>query len=130
MFLNQVWVEFDYDAMGIVLEINKGPTLIENCYFAGNEAAMNIAEEHKATIRNCHFDDPIGTRNLGEGSGYRNGGIQDITIAGNIFYGDAKVHFWDNMSQAYRKKNRVITEPNTMKARPPVNWRVEGLPKP
>ncbi|MBC8106467.1 MAG: right-handed parallel beta-helix repeat-containing protein [Anaerolineae bacterium] len=127
MFLNQVWVEFDYDAMGIVLEINTGPTLIENCLFQGNESAMNVAEEHKATIRNCHIDDPIGTRNISEGGSLRNGGVQDITITDNMFYGDAKVYFWDNMDAAYRKKNRVVTEPNTMKAQLPVKWKVEGL---
>jgi len=127
MFLNQTWVEFDYDAMGIVLEINIGPTLVENCLFQGNEAALNIAEEHKVTIRNCHIDDPIGTRNISEHGSLRNGGVQDVTITGNTFYGDAKVHFWDNMDEAYRKKNRIVTEPNTMNAKGPVTWKVEGL---
>ncbi|CAN5563038.1 hypothetical protein BH09PLA1_BH09PLA1_01030 [soil metagenome] len=130
MFLNQVWVEFDYDAMGIVLEINTGPTLVENCLFQGNEAAFNIAEDHKATIRNCHLDDPIGTRNMTEGGGLRNNGVQDLSIIDNTFYGDARIGFWDNMDAAYRKKNRVITDPNTMHAKLPVKWEVSGLPKP
>jgi hypothetical protein len=130
MFLNQTYVEFDYDAMGIVLEINKGPTLVENCYFAGNQSAFNIAEDHGVTIRKCHIDDPIGTRNLGEGSGFRNNGVQDLTITDNIFYGDAKVYFWDSMDEAYRKKNRIVTEPNTMGAKTPATWKVDGLPVP
>ena len=62
MFLNQVWVEFDYDAMGIVLEINKGPTLVENCYFAGNEAA---AEDPEAAARAIAGETSAGSTRAG-----------------------------------------------------------------
>lgn len=130
MFLDQVWVENDYDALGMQLEIDDGPILVENCFFQGNVGAINIAEEHKVTLRGCHFVDGVWTRNLGEGSGYRNNGVQDLTITGNTFYGDAKVNLWGNMNGEYNKRNRIVIEPNRMNAPLPATWKVEGLPPP
>jgi hypothetical protein len=130
MFLNQTFSEFDYDALGLQLEINDGPSLVENCLFQGNVGAISISEDHKATIRNCHFVESMWTRNLSEGGGLRNDGVQDLTVTGNTFYGDAHVILWKNMDEAYNRKNRIVLTPNTMNATLPVTWKVEGLPAP
>ena len=130
MFLNQTFSEFDYDGLGMQVEINDGPILIENCLFQGNVGAINVAEDHKVTIRNCHLVESIWTRNLGEKLGVRNEGVQDLTVANNIFYGDAKVMLWKNMDEDYNRKSRIVLTPNTMNATLPVTWNVQGLPAP
>lgn len=130
MFLNQTFSEFDYDALGMQVEINDGPILIENCLFQGNVGAINVAEDHKVTIRNCHLVESIWTRNLGEKTGFRNDGVQDLTVTGNTFYGNAHVMLWKNMDEEYNRKNRIVLTPNTMSATLPVTWKVEGLPTP
>jgi hypothetical protein len=130
MFLNQTFSEFDYDGLGMQVEINDGPILIENCLFQGNVGAINVAEDHKVTIRNCHLVESIWTRNLGEKLGLRNDGVQDLTVTGNTFYGDAHVMLWKNMDDEYNRKNRIVLAPNTVNATLPVTWKVDGLPTP
>jgi hypothetical protein len=54
-FLNQKWVEFNYDAFGSQTEICYGPTRYEDCYFSGDNAWLNIAESNQTTVTGCVF---------------------------------------------------------------------------
>ncbi len=135
MSIGNVGLIHSYDAVGIHSEINLGPILIENCLIRDNGIGILPAEEHGLTVRGCSLvNNGVAFRNLGNAKdGFRNEGCRDVTIAGNSFYGSARISFWgenDNMTAEYREAHKIVISPNELDAPLPVKWHVDGLNAP
>jgi hypothetical protein len=114
---NSVWVQHDYDSVGVMFEGNQGPHLVEDCLFRGNVIGTNVCESANVRFVKCTWiDDAICHRNLDRGVR-----IGNVIYDACRFSGDGAIFgWWDGIKSLKERAERNIdVMPNCVINAPP-----------
>lgn len=129
-------VNHSYDPIGFMCEINAGPITYSNNITWGNNGGLVAAESNHITYTGNHVFESFYFRNMKDTennppkfpNGLRNGGLHDVTVSGNFFYGKAQLYL-TALAAGYQAPNNIVTLPNTMNIAGPSKW-VVGATQP